>query len=133
MEPIEDKEKPSEPDTVRFVFQRGRHHRSFHADGAWAAVSPQLEVQFSFFNNLRPLPEFTVHTIKEGGDLEEISRQLSTNIIRETDVTVVMPKEGVVSLIELLQRMVAQIDEHIAKANKIEPVESKPIESPEVA
>jgi hypothetical protein len=130
---VEDKNKQAEPDTVRFVFQKGRHHRTFHADGAWAAISPQLEVQFSFFSNLRPLPDFTVHTVNEGGDLEEISRQLSQNIIRETNVTVVMPKEGVVSLIQLLQRMVTQIDGHIEEAKKAAAKKPKTTESSEVS
>jgi hypothetical protein len=106
----DEENNPETPGTIRFVFQKGRHHRTFHADGAWAAVSPRLEVQCSFFNTLRPLPDFTVHSVTPGGDLEEVSRQISENIIRETDVTVVMPKEGVLSLIALLQRMVAQID-----------------------
>lgn len=119
-------EEEKTPDSIRFVYKKGRHHRTFHSDGAWASVSPKLEVQFSFFNDLRPLPNATTHRVTDDGNLgEEVSRQVSENIERETDVTVVMQKDAVESLIDVLTRMVKQIDAHIDKAKGTAPVEQK--------
>jgi hypothetical protein len=102
-------------DHIQIQYQKARHHRTFHADGAWAAITPQLEVQVSLFSDLQPLPDDVVYRIGPGGKLGgEIPPPKTTPFyVRETDVTVVMNKEVVNNLIELLQRMVRQIDQHL--------------------
>ena len=124
-------EEEKKVDRIRFAYQKGRHHRTFHADGAWASVTPHLEVQFSFFSDLRPMPEAVVHLVTTEGNLgEEIARQVGESVIRDTDVTVVMNKDGVRALIEVLERMVTQIDD-ISK--KSAPVESQDAEDSKVS
>jgi hypothetical protein len=109
-------EKEREIDQIRFIYQKARHHRTLHADGVWASVTPQLEIQFAFFNNLKPMPNEVVYPITLDGRIgEEIVPQNSEYIIRETDVTVVMNKEVAKSMIELLGRMVREADEHLRK------------------
>lgn len=108
-------------DEVRFVYRKARHHRTFHADGIWAAVTPQLEVQFAFFNNLQPMPLEVVHKVLSDATLgEEIKREREQEIVREVDATVVMNKDTMIAAIELLQRMLAQIDKRIEFAKKEE-------------
>lgn len=101
------------PERVRFVYEKARHHRTFHADGAWATGTPQGEVQFTFFNDLRPIPEWTISAVtKEGGVGEELSRKHSAqDITREANVTVVMNAATIKSLITLLSTIVSQLEE----------------------
>src|SRR5215210_675675 len=81
---------------VRFVYQKARHHRTFHADGVWAGITPQLEIQFAFFNDLKPMPDEVIHRLKDDGSLgEEVSRDMQQSVTREVNVTVVMNKEAV--------------------------------------
>jgi hypothetical protein len=105
---------------IRFIYRKARHHRTFHSDGIWASVTPQLEVQFALFNNLKPMPEEVTHRVTPEGVLgEEIieTRKIEQSVIREVDATIVMSKETMTAAIELLQRMLRQIDEHV-KADK---------------
>ena len=103
-------------DRIRFVYQKARHHRTLHADGVWASVTPQLEIQFAFFNNLKPMPNDAIHSISDDGTVgAEITPQPLEFIIRETDVTVVMNREVAKSMVDLLNRMVHEADEHLSK------------------
>lgn len=116
---------------VRFVYQKARHHRTFHADGAWAAVTPQLEVQFSLFSDLRLMPDKVTHLVTdEGGVGEEISKEPSDiempgNVLREVETTIVVSKDTAKNLIAALGQMVKQIEDHINRvrvANEKSPV-----------
>ena len=99
---------------IRFVYQKARHHRTFHADGMWASVTPQLEVQFALFSNLKPMPQEVVHKVEAGGVLgEETERESEQIVIREVDATIVMSKETIKGSIDLLNRMLKEIDKHI--------------------
>jgi hypothetical protein len=55
----------------------------------WASVTPKLEVQFAFFNNLRPMPVDVTHRVDEEGVLgDEVERTMEQSIIiREVDAT----------------------------------------------
>ncbi len=110
-------EQNTRPKEIRFVYQKARHHRTLHADGTWAGVTPQLEVQFAFFNNLKRMPDVATHQIKDDATLGPEVVQESHDVIREIDVTVVMNKDAIKATIELLNRMVEQIEE-IAKTAK---------------
>jgi hypothetical protein len=113
----EDGKSEPKPKRIRFIYNKARHHRTFHADGMWAAITPQLEVQFSFFNDLAPLPDRVTHTVTEEGGLgEEVARQqLINSVQREINVTVVMNPESLKGAIELLQRMIKEVEEHRAQ------------------
>lgn len=110
--------KVNKPERIRFVFEKARHHRTVHADGAWATTTPQGEIQFAFFSDLRPMPQQVVHSVTTDGVLgEELSRQQhAQDVTREASVTVVMNKETVKKLIELLGGVVKQMEDQIAAA-----------------
>jgi hypothetical protein len=111
-----DEEQKKTIDRIRFVYQKARHHRTLHADGVWASVTPQLEIQFAFFNNLKPMPNEAIHSVGDDGAIgAEITPQAPEFIIRETDVTVVMNREVAKSMVDLLNRMVHEADEHLGK------------------
>lgn len=104
--------KSTKPTKIRFVYEKARHHRTFRADGAWAGVSPGGEVQFAFFNDLRPMPDWVSHAVAPDGTLgEELEREHHVEkVVREANVTVVMDKEKTNQFIELLKKMVAQLE-----------------------
>lgn len=109
-------EEKKKIEQIRFIYKKARHHRTFHSDGMWASVTPQLEVQFALFNNLKPMPEEVTHRISPDGVMgDEIieARKMEQSVVREVDATIVMSKENMMLAIELLQRMLKQIDEHI--------------------
>jgi hypothetical protein len=101
------------PEKIRFVYEKARHHRTFHADGAWASTTPQGEIQFAFFNDLRPLPAFTVSAIsKEGTVGAELERSVNPeDVLREANVTVVMSRDSLKGLIELLSNIIRKMEE----------------------
>lgn len=109
--------EPERPSEVRFIYQKARHHRTLHADGAWAGITPQMEVQFAFFNDLRPMPDEVIHAITADGSVgPEVSRvHQPLNIVRETDVTVVMNIAVMRNVLNLLTTMVEQIESRLPK------------------
>jgi hypothetical protein len=104
---------------IRFYYERARHHRTYHVDGLWATITPQLEVQFAIYSNLRPLPKDITHRITPEGKLEEgEERRDQQSILREVDATIVMNRETVRATIELLQRMLSEVDKEIKNARE---------------
>jgi hypothetical protein len=101
---------------IRFVYEKARHHRTFRADGAWVGLSPSGEVQFAFFNDLRPMPKWISHDVAPDGSLgAEVSREHNPgDIVREANVTVLMDKEKTKQFIALLAQMVAQLEKNEA-------------------
>ena len=128
------KETPMVP-KIRFVYQKARHHRTLHADGAWAGVTPQLEVQLALFNDLRLMPEYVTNLITaEGGVGDEISKgpsdtEMPGNVLREVDVTIIVSRNTAKNLIDVLSQMVKQIDEHIESIKNRPSIESTVNES----
>ena len=119
-------EEPPKPETIRFVYEKGRHHRSFHADGAWASSTPLGEVQVSFYNDLHPIPATVVHALSEGGKLgAELSRDVRDNdVVREVNVTVVMNPPTIKALMILLGSILAKIEKETATPDVEESKES---------
>jgi hypothetical protein len=77
-------------------------------------VTPQLELQVAFFNNLKPMPLEVTHQLTNSGSLGE-GKELhgEQNVLREVNATVVINREVARLTIELLQRMLSEIDGHI--------------------
>ena len=113
-------EKPK-IENLRFIYQKARHHRTFHADGLWAGITPQLEVQIALFSNLKPMPVDVIHKVTNEGRLGEGKETIGDqhDVIREVDATVVLNKETARAAIELLQRMLTQIDQAIEEDKKL--------------
>ncbi len=118
MDEQENQEKTGR-DKVAIYYQKTRHYRTIHADGAWAGITPQLEVQFTFFTDLQPMPEFTLHQVTDKGTLsDEVERVVKDGVVREAEINIVMNPSNTEQLINLLQRIVGQIKHHQAKAEK---------------
>ena len=113
------------PTEVRFVYRKTRHHRTVQSDGAWAAITPQLEVQIALFKDLRLMPDEVTNLITEKGVIgTELSKSppdtdMPVNVLREVSVTVVISKETAKSLIDVLGQMVEKIEKHIETINAI--------------
>lgn len=106
----ETKEKPEEPPQIGIYYQKARHHRTIHADGVWAGLSPTAKVQFALYSELRPMPEFVLHQVtKEAGVGELLEQVVKDGIIRETEISVVMDVPLAIQFISLLQQMVSQV------------------------
>jgi hypothetical protein len=110
----EDSQRPKE---IRFVYEKARHHRTLHADGAWAAVTPHAEIQASFFTNLRRMPVSVTHGVGEDDTLGPAMQEEASDLIREVDVTVVMNIVTAKSVIDLLSRMISQAEPILAAKN----------------
>ena len=110
----------SKPKEIRFVYEKARHHRTLHADGTWASLTPQVEIQFAFFNNLRRLPISETRAIQDDNTLAPGKQEEKGDIVREVDVTVVMNMKATKAVIGLLQEMVEKAEAIIAqqKADK---------------
>src|SRR5260370_7778214 len=92
-------DKPKKIGQVRFIYRKTRHHRTFHATGAWATVTLQLEVQIALYNDLRLMPdEVTNRLMPEGGIGELVSTEppkpdSTTLVLREVASTLAISNE----------------------------------------
>lgn len=93
---------------LAFYYQKTRHHRTIRADGAWAGLTPQLEVQFALFMDLRPMPDYTLNEIVGDGLGKELERVERSGVLREVQATVTMTVENAEEFIKLLAQMIAQ-------------------------
>ena len=103
----EDIKKPEE---LRFVYEKARHHRTLHADGAWSGLTPHAEVQISFYNDLRRMPISVSHPVQDDDSIGPGTQQENSDLIREVDVTVVMNVAVAKATIQLLTQMIAQAE-----------------------
>jgi hypothetical protein len=107
------KENPKE---IRFVYQKARHHRTMHANGAWSALTPQAEIQVAFYNDLRAMPMSVTHEVEQGPTLGPGTEEFeSMGFLREVDVTVVMNVAIAKATVDILNQMIAQAEAIIAK------------------
>lgn len=111
---------PKKPDELRFVYEKARHHRTLHADGAWSGLTPHAEVQISFYNDLRRMPISVTHPVKDDDTIGPGEPQEVSDLVREVDVTVVMNVLVAKATIALLNQMVEQAEAIIAQKQAIE-------------
>ena len=112
-------EETQQSKNIRFVYEKARHHRTLHADGAWSAVTPHAEVQVSFYNDLRRMPISVTHEIQDNA-LSPGKPQADPDLVREVDVTVVMNVVVARATVELLNQMIAKADQALAQAEQKE-------------
>src|SRR5947208_4005152 len=106
----DEKPEPEIPSEITFNFNEGPDYRVIRADGAWAGITPQLEIQFALFNDLQPMPNTTRHKVLPNGAVgPEIARDADEGIDREVSVMVVMNPAVVMQFIKLLQGMLGQV------------------------
>ncbi len=110
-------DETAKPKEIRFVYEKARHHRTMHADGAWSGLTPHAEVQVSFYNDLRRMPISVTHAVQENDTIGPGTQKEASDLVREIDVTVVMNVAVAKGLIALLNQMVEQAEPILAKKN----------------
>lgn len=95
---------------VDIYYPKAVHHQTIAADGMWAALTTQLEIQIAFYKEIQPMPRRIRHKVTPQGGLGEITqKELDPGIVRETAVTVVINPAVAAQIIQLLQTMLAQV------------------------
>jgi hypothetical protein len=96
---------------IPIYYERSRHYRTIRVDGVQAGITPRAAIQCMFFLETKPTPEYVVHKITpEGGLGDEIERVEKKGVIREAQINVVMDEATTIQFIELLQRLLKQLE-----------------------
>src|SRR5262245_18604415 len=99
------------PTSVEIFYDESPQYRIIYADGAWAALTPNLEVQVAFFKNLAPAPEYVRQAITADGAFgAELESVIKKGISREYEATIVINKDVVRELLKLLQKTLEAAD-----------------------
>ncbi len=123
---MDDKEKQESerPTQIGIYYQRSRHYRTIHADGAQIGVTPRGEIQFTLFSDLKPMPEFVLHQITPEGNLgASLEEVVKDGPIREVEVNVVMDVLSTTALANALRTTLEQLEE--LKTQRAEPTASQ--------
>lgn len=112
-----------DPTQIGIYYQRSRHYRTVHADGAQLGVTPRGGIQFRLFSDQKPFPDFVMHRITAEGNLgEPIEEVIKEGAIREVDVNVVMDINTAISFASALQQLLTQISQlQEQSASKVTP------------
>jgi Flp pilus assembly protein TadG len=114
--------KVETPTEITIYYSKGTHNVTLHADGAWAGITGQLEVQLAFYTELQPMPNVVRHKVVEseiGPMLGPILAQnVQPGIIRETQATITMNPIVTINLIQLLHSMLAKIKPNLPEPMK---------------
>ena len=112
----EKKSDSTAPTQLGIYYQRSRHYRTIHADGAQFGVTPRGQIQFTLFNDQKPMPEFVLHEITPEGNLgKAVDQSVKEGALREVEVNVIMDLEAATSFLDVLQNTLKQIKEIQAK------------------
>ena len=121
---------------ITIYYPKGSHHVTVHADGAWAGLTGQLEVQLAFYTELQPMPSVVRHRIVKGnlgptlGPI--IAQNIQAGLIRETEATIIINPMVAINLIRLLESMLAQLKPHIPEPMRkyVEEHEAEALKTP---
>lgn len=105
---------------VTFEYIKSTQFRVIHADGAIGSVSPNGNLNMTFFSERPPIPRTLVHELNDDGTLgSNIPEQTVTRkgVVREMDVNVVMNVAAVTSLIDWLKDRQKEMIAQVASAN----------------
>jgi len=111
MDNTEAKKPPSTE--IDVFYQKASDHRSVHVDGAWAAITAQMDIQLAFFAELQPLPRRIRHKVVDGKLGSEINKDSDVGLVREAQVTVLLNPITATQVIKLLERMVKNLRERM--------------------
>lgn len=99
------------PGSVEIFYNESPQYRIIYADGAWAALTPNLELQVAFFKNLTPAPEYVRQAVTSDGAFgKELEQVVKKGISREYEATIVMSRDVVRELLRLFQRTLEAAD-----------------------
>ena len=110
------------PDKVKFYYLKANEFRVVHMDGVVGGLSPTGDIYMSVFSQRPPIPQVTVQSVKEDGQLgEEIisERLIKDGIVREIEVGITFRPETAEIVIKWLQEKVAEYNG--LKTQKAEP------------
>ncbi len=100
------------PDKLAIFYQRSRHYRTVHIDGAQIGLTPRGAIQFTLYSDQKPMPEFVLHQITPEGNLgKQIEEVVKEGFIREVEVNVVMDLAVTQNFITALQEMLEKVNE----------------------
>jgi hypothetical protein len=98
------------PNQMQIYYQRARHYRTIHADGAQLGLTPRAAIQFTLYSDQKPMPEFVLHEITPEGNLGKVLEEVvKSGVIREVEVNVVMDVNVATSFVNVLQGLLAQV------------------------
>lgn len=119
-------DRPQLPPEVDIFYQKAPDHRTVKADGAWAGITPQLDIQFALYNDLQPMPTRIRHRITPEGQLtrEETERDVNVGIERQVIATVVMNPVVAMQFVNILQQMIEQVHKSVTSVQKSSPAEA---------
>ena len=107
-----DETKPDSdnPTKIGIYYQRSRHYRTIHVDGAQIGITPRGAIQFTLYSDQKPMPEFALHGFTPEGTLngEPIEQVVKEGMIREVEVNVVMDLAVTQNLIAALQDILSR-------------------------
>lgn len=122
-------QSPDRPTQLPIYYERSRHYRTIQVDGVQGGITPRATIQFMFFVETKPTPEYVVHRITSEGVMgEEIERIEKKGIIREAQINVVMDEATTVQFVQLLQKILKQLESFRTEASK----GSEVVKGPEV-
>lgn len=123
-----DKLEPTQiPSEIDINYRRASDYRILKVDGAWAGITPQLDIQFALYNDLQPMPTRIRHKVTPEGALSpiEVERDVETGIAREVVTTIVMNPIVAIQFVALLQRLINQATSDMEEATEKPKQETK--------
>jgi hypothetical protein len=114
-------DKEQTPKKVRYHYLKSNAFRSIHADGVFGGVTPRLTIAATFFNERNPLPDQTVHEVKEDGTLgDEIKgeRIVRDGIVRELEANIIMDVAFAKVLVDWLSQKISFIENAMKEAQE---------------
>lgn len=125
--------QPARPSEVRFEYIKSNLFRVVHADGIHGGLAPSgTAVHMAIFNDRLPIPDSEIFAIKDGRVGEQKSAQFNSvsdprvpTIIRELEVSVLMPLEAARQLHEWLGKMLKMAETVQQMASALKEAEDK--------
>lgn len=117
-----DEKKPDLDDAnqLGIYYQRSRHYRTVHADGAQFGITPRGTVQFTLFSDQKPMAEYVLHRITPEGNLgTSIEEVVKDGAIREVEINVIMDIAVATNFANILQGVLNQVKSMQEQAEKI--------------
>jgi hypothetical protein len=108
------------PTEIDIHYKKAVNYRIIKADGAWAGITPQLDIQFALYNDLQPMPSRIRHKVSPEGALLpiELEREVEVGIAREVIATVVMNPIVAMQFVRILQTMIQQVRSDVDTMDK---------------
>ncbi|MCH8274452.1 MAG: hypothetical protein IH851_06665 [Armatimonadetes bacterium] len=103
---------------IRFHHIKSNLYREVHAEGAWGGVTPSLKLHFSFYSQRNPIPQQTVHELKDGALGKEILelRVSKEGVIREVEVGVFMDLSAAKVFHKWLSEKIKELEKEVDEA-----------------